>query len=480
MSDQTGHFKIFTDKPTSAKYITAGKDGYYNSGQPISPEGTEYSIQLKPILKEDHKGYEWLPSSYETSIAGKPEIKPCQKCHPDVTAQWKKSTHASSAINPVFLAFFRGTDQYGRENTGPGYKIDFPNSNGNCATCHVPAMALNNPFNSHPDDARGVASEGVFCDICHKIDGVRIDRTGGYPGTMSYRFNRPSAGHQLFYGSYDDVFPGEDSYHPLYGDSSYCAPCHNGKFWDVDIYSEYKEWAESDYAARKISCQNCHMAPDGVMTRFTPEEEGGIERRPETIPSHLFTGISDLAFMQESIDLGIRTELKDDRLTVVATVKNTKAGHHYPTGNPMRNMILLVDVVGADNRSLPLVNGERVPVWGGVGAVEEGNYAGLPGKGFAKVLRDSVPYPEGQNRRHLQPEYPAPHWRPSLIESDNRIPAFGEDVSRYEYRMPAELQGSIQINARLIYRRSYKKWMDAKGFVEKDMELANVNLTVGR
>src|SRR6185369_11925503 len=52
------------------------------------------------------------------------------------------------------------------------------NSNGNCATCHVPAMALDNPFNADPREASGAAGEGVFCDLCHKIDTARIDSNG--------------------------------------------------------------------------------------------------------------------------------------------------------------------------------------------------------------------------------------------------------------------------------------------------------------
>jgi hypothetical protein len=479
-TNQTGNFRIIAEKRVSSKHITAWKDGYFNGGYPLPPEGLVSTIRLAPILNEDNRIYEWLPALFQTIKSDKSEVKPCQKCHPDLTEQWIKSTHASSATNPVFLAFFQGTDNAGERDVGPGYKLDFPNSNGNCSSCHIPVMAQNKPFNSNPNEAKGVAREGVSCDFCHKINSVKIDDSGGYPGGMSYKFNRPSGEHQLFYGPYDDVFPGDDSYHPLYKDSRYCAPCHNGKFWDVMMYSEYEEWTKSDYATRNISCQNCHMAPDGVMTRFALEKEGGIERKPETIPSHTFNGIQDLNFMKESIELDVLAEQKDNHLTVTATVKNTKAGHHYPTGNPMRNMILLLDVTGENDLTLPLVSGEKVPVWGGVGNIEDGNFAGFPGKGFAKVLRDSSPYPDGRGQKHFKPQYPAPHWRPSVIESDSRIPANGMDVSQYEFSLPADLRGPIQVKVRLIFRRAYKNWMDTKGFKEQDMELAQKKVTVGR
>lgn len=376
------------------------------------------------------------------------------------------------------MAFFSGTDVNGKNDVVPGYKLDFPNSNGNCATCHVPALALDNPFNSDPNEAQGVAREGIFCDLCHKIDSVNIDKTGGKPGILSIQFQRPIDGHQIFYGPYEDVFPGDDSYHPLYEDSRYCAPCHNGKFWDVLAYSEFQEWAESSYAGKNIHCQNCHMKPNGIMTRFALEEEGGVLRDPATIPSHEFLGIKDIAFMSDAVELNTKADLEGDVLQVSVTIKNVNAGHHYPTGNPMRNMILLIDATVENGESLQMIKGERVPSWGGVGNPENGNYSDFPGKGFAKVLKDVLPYPDGRIRRHFQYEYPAPHWRPTIVESDNRIPADGSDISDYQFKLPKTLSGPIHITTRLIFRRAFKSWLEAKNFEMPDMEIARNNLVI--
>ncbi len=483
-TDDAGHFAIRTDTAVSSKYLTSWKEGFYNAGQPWLAETKEYRIVLKPAPQDDARDYVWRSSLSAPTPETNDEsavVKSCQDCHPLLTEQWEKSTHGSSAINPVFLAFFNGADRQGRKDVGPGYKLDFKNSNGNCATCHVPAMALIKPFDSDPNKARGVEREGVFCDLCHKIDSVRIDPTGGYPGTLSIQFKRPPTGQQVFYGPYDDVFPGDDTYHPLYKESRYCAPCHHGKFWGVLMYSEFQEWADSDYPARNIQCQGCHMLSDGKTSRFALEKEGSVERPPATIPSHSFTGINDLAFMSEAIDLTAQAEQQDDEVKVTITIKNVKAGHHYPTGNPMRNMVLLVDAIDSEGRGLSLLEGEKVPAWGGEGGtVADGNYAGLPGKGFAKVLRDAAPYPAGQ-QRHFRPEYPAPHWRPALIESDNRIPANGSDVSTYRYHVPADLRGPIKVSSRLIYRRAYKKWLDSKGFKIDEMEIARTDkFIIGR
>jgi hypothetical protein len=216
------------------------------------------------------------------------------------------------------------------------------------------------------------------------------------------------------------------------------------------------------------------------MTRFALEKEGGILRDPSTIPSHVNFGIRDRAFMMEAIALNTQTDLNKDILDISVTVKNVNAGHHYPTGNPMRHMILLVEVTDEKGVTLPMIKGERIPRWGGVGPKEEGNYADLPGKGFAKVLKDLLPYPDRRKKRHFRYDYPAPHWRPTLVESDNRIPADGSDISDYQFTIPENLSGSIHITIRLIFRRAYKKWLDAKKLEIPDMEIARNSLMIER
>jgi len=441
------------------------------------------NIVLKPVSSIDNEKYSWISSSHNRSIITEDkteEEKACQFCHPMIVEEWENSAHSTSAKNPLFLSFFNGTNKNNQKKVEPGYRLDFPNSQGNCAACHVPALALNNPFNSDPNKAQGAAKEGVFCDFCHKIVNTSIDRTGGYPGILSIQFQRQSEGSQIFYGPYDDSFPGDNSYHPLYKDSRYCAPCHNGRFWDVLAYSEFQEWAASPYAKKGIQCQDCHMKPTGRMSRFTLQREGGILRNPSTIPSHINYGVRNVSFMSDAIEIDTQASLKDNIVAVSVTLRNVKAGHHYPTGSPMRNMILLVDAVDKRGKPLPMMRGERVPSWGGVGAREDGNYAGLPGKGFAKVLRDLALYPDGQRRRRFRKEYPAPYWRPTLVESDNRIPAHGFDASNYQFHVTRTTSKPIYITTKLIYRRAYKKWLHVKGFNIDDMEISQNTLIIRR
>ena len=87
---------------------------------------------------------------------------------------------------------------------------------------------------------------------------------------------RPFNGHQFFAGPFDDVAPGEDTYTPIQKESAYCAPCHFGKFWEVEIYNSYGEWLDSPYSDPETgqTCQDCHMPP-GLNDRFASIDAGG-------------------------------------------------------------------------------------------------------------------------------------------------------------------------------------------------------------
>ena len=110
---------------------------------------------------------------------------------------------------------------------GPGYKLDFPNTSGNCASCHAPMAAVNDPYNTNPLLIDGVDKEGISCDFCHKILDVKLNFSTGnpnqnMPGVLSYDLRRPFDGNQFFSGPYDDVAPGEDVYSSIQKQSQYC------------------------------------------------------------------------------------------------------------------------------------------------------------------------------------------------------------------------------------------------------------------
>jgi len=132
---------------------------------------------------------------------------------------------------------------------------------------------------------------------------------------------------------------------------------------------------------------------------------------------------------------------------VVVDVKitNDKTGHHVPTDIPLRHLVLVVTATGPDGKPLALTDGPELPEW-------TGNYAGQPGKVYAKVLRDE-----------WTGEAPtAAYWRPVTLVEDNRLAAFATAASRYTFAAPAS--GAAKVEARLLFRRAFQKLAEEKGW----------------
>ncbi|MBF0200155.1 MAG: carboxypeptidase regulatory-like domain-containing protein [Desulfamplus sp.] len=476
-----------------------------NNGDAIYDEydmhcGDDFMLMtLKSHSLEDNREYQWL-SSYVQE--GKEEDN-CQRCHsnPDNENsllpfdEWIRDAHATSAQNPRFLSMYLGTDLDGNQSPyrkfawdrdygliplppdpgvpyyGPGFKLDFPALDGNCATCHAPLKAVLDPHATDASRLTGVDAEGVSCDFCHKIWDVSLDETTKLPrenmtGVLSYTYMRPPEGHQFFAGPLDDVAPGEDTYLPLQSESVFCAPCHHAVFGDTVIYNSYGEWLESPYSDPKTgqTCQECHMPLRGA-DHFALPEQGGLIRDTSTLRSHRMTGVDDALFMEEALSMDMEAAITSQGLSVQVTLTNDNTGHHVPTGNPMRHMILVVTALGHDGTELPLVNGPILPEWCGLGD-DEDDFAGLPGMVYAKVLEDtwSREYPSGA------------YWNDIRLISDNRIAAYASDKTNYIFDVP--IDGNVRVVANLYYRRAFKRIMEQKGWNIPDMTMKEIKIVI--
>lgn len=471
--------------------LTAYAPGYYIAGPfRALPGSAHIDISLKKHPARDHQGYEWVAA---TSSAER-EFN-CQNCHADSGAkdsalpfdEWIKDAHGTSVQNRRFLSMYNGTDLSGARRSpptprgvhsdygsfplppdpskpyfGPGFKLDFPASDGNCAACHAPAAAVTAPYGTDFNSVTGSGREGVTCDFCHKIWSVRLaSSTGlpypGMPGVLSISFRRPAPGSQLFIGPYDDV-AGEDTYSPLQRRSQICAPCHYGQFWGVQVYNSFGEWLASSYAdpVSGETCQDCHMPRRGSAL-VARRDKGAGDRDPQTVYSHLMPGTSDIALLRDTAVLRVNGQRAGDGIQVRVQVTNAKAGHHIPTDHPARNVILVVSATDAAGRELRQLSGPVIPDWGGKGN-ERADYAGRPGKIFAKILEELwtgvVPT--------------AAYWNPTRLREDTRLAAKATDTTDYQFAAP-ENGGRVAVRAILVFRRAFKTLDKQKGWAAPDI-----------
>jgi hypothetical protein len=505
VANAEGKFTLSKLAPDEAVYVTAWASGYYIVGVEASPGDEDIEIHLHTHTDKDNPDYAWLPSQYHP---GQGEDQGCAECHSSADPkglsrplgslpvdEWLQDAHSQSAVNSRFLTMYTGTDVLGNQspNTrygysrdygsfplrpdpdqpyyGPGYKLDFPETAGNCAACHTPAASVNDPYSIDPTTISGVATEGVPCDFCHKVWGVKLNQNEmpypNMPGVLSYEFRRPPEGHQFFAGPFDDVAPGEDTYSPLQQQSQFCAPCHFGVFWDTVIYNSYGEWLESPYSDPETgqTCQDCHMPPLGV-THFATPDAGGLERDPSTIFSHRMPGASDEELLQNAVTIHVDAYREGDKVIVKVDIANDLTGHHVPTDSPLRHLILLVQATGPDGEALELLDGPVIPEWGGVGNPDEGYYAGLPGKGYAKILMElwTEVSPTGA------------YWNPTQVVSDNRLAAFEVDTSTYTFALSSDSNPTVTVT--LLFRRAFIELMEQKGWEVPDIIMEEETLLV--
>jgi YVTN family beta-propeller protein len=435
----------YTDQKVSWAYVT--------------PPINNVVLTLRPYDTRDNTAYVWNTSFADPA---NPTLG-CGHCMSPSFQEWQHTAHAKSGTNVRFFSLYNGTDITGTGVISPGYKLDFPGTVGNCATCHAPGTAYDAPFTTDMNALTGVNREGVFCEFCHKVGAVYLNPAtnrpyNNAPGVISMRLYRPYGSDQIFFGSLDDVTR-RVSYLPVERKSQFCAPCHQFSFWGTPIYQSYREWQESAYPSEGIECQTCHMPP-GTSPTFVLPEKGGLSRDPNRMASHLDLGLKDTTFMQSTVAMTLTAQPANNAAQVNVTLNNVNAGHHVPTDSPLRNMLLVITATDGQGQPLALQSGGTVPAWGG-------NYVGKPGKGYAKILRDVI-----------SGESPVVnYWKQTLIVSDNRLPARGIDTSSYTFALPPG-SSPTHITATLIFRRAFQSVEQARGWQSSDIVMAQASATL--
>jgi hypothetical protein len=500
-TDDEGRFALVGLQAGVPVTVSAWKEGYYCANvEKVTPPSSHITLTMRLVQTDDNPNYPWIPPTGENS---------CYSCKPGVTQVWlDNDAHGKSATNPRFLTIYNGTDVNGKQSPltrygynrdygriplrpdltqpyyGPGYKLDFPDSTGNCAACHTPGAAVDAPYGTDPNTVSGVNKSGVHCDYCHKVAGVKLDAASGLPdpnmpGVLSQDIRRPfpedKDRYSIFFGTFDDDnVPMEDTYLPLLKESQWCAPCHYGVFWDTLVYNSFGEWLASPYSDPKTgkTCQQCHMpAPtmlnEQPITNVAPGK-GGVERDPSTIPAHTFPGASSTELLQNAVFMKVSGQRTGGRMIVKVSIVNDRTGHDVPTDSPLRQMILLVQARGPDGSPLTQVDGPTIPDYGGVGDQSKGYFSGLPGKIYAKILAElwTEITPTGA------------YWNPTRIVSDNRLAAFAIDVSTYTFAAPPGTPITVEVT--LLYRRAFKQLMDQKGWDVPDIIMAHATMQVNK
>jgi hypothetical protein len=489
-TDHQGRFELETGPLPGTRFmVTAGKEGWFNNGVLGYGSGDVGDIYLNPVYLNDQPDYRFISPVT------------CSRCHVKEAQYWDKSKMAHTTSNRLVLDLFYGTDAYDRQGIGPGYRLDHPGSNGNCVTCHAPSVAASSPL--LPDMLGALRSpfaewDGISCDYCHKVRRVLSDQAKPSGFSAILERQSPAAGSSiLVFGPYDDVVapPMAASYNPLDQQAEFCSTCHSHlakvnatTTWEHDkvysasewegfgltdrsmvpiqtTYQEWKQWQDGlppNDPNKGKKCQDCHMSwrkemlpYDNYIVDGMARNMWGTFRSPQTIHPHHFDGGTETQ-LKTSLAMELEGEVKDGRLTIDVYITNTNGGHWVPTGETMRSVMLLLHVNDSKGRPLSMSKGSTLPEWTGKGKAEDGNYSGLPGVVFARVLKDQ----EGNLN--------VPFWRAVGIASDNRIRPKGTVNLKFEFAMN-DPNDEPTAEAKLIYRPVIRPWAENKGWPVKDI-----------
>jgi len=226
------------------------------------------------------------PKSY-SDLEASLSPKACGQCHAEQWQDWQQSLH-SQTVKAGLLWQFQLMAQ----------------SDANaCLECHAPLaeqkalLALEHDWPAAPKTAmpnyisEDLAEQGLVCAACHVRDHKRY-------GPVPREGKEQTAAHQGFV--VEEAF----------SQSEFCSSCHqfpddwprtNGKLRE----NTYQEWLASPYADQGVQCQSCHM-PDR---------------------KHQWQGIHSPSMVEQALSV----QLKQDGGQITAAVKNTGAGHLFPT-----------------------------------------------------------------------------------------------------------------------------------------------------
>lgn len=208
----------------------------------------------------------------------------CKECHADIYNEWLADEHAGARFHPL---------------------LPWDPTRTECTSCHAPKPVFETGLEKMAELRPDFHDEGVDCLACHKNG-----------ETMAAASLRPGA------AECEPIFDSRLKSAEL------CSPCHA-------LHGSYTEWRATEFAAKGITCQDCHMPP---VKRPAPggQTTGGY--------SHKFRDGNDLDFLREAVSLIAAPE--GDKIVVKIT--NKGAGHNIPAEISNRELFCLTTVYDRD------------------------------------------------------------------------------------------------------------------------------------
>ncbi|VTS01685.1 tetratricopeptide repeat protein [Tuwongella immobilis] len=451
----------------------------------------------------------------------------CMKCHQDVYNDHIHSAHKFSSFNnPPYLFSVRETRKVSLERDGNVKAARW------CAGCHDPVPFFSGAFdNPNYDDVNDkTAHAGITCTACHAMTHVNstkgnadytIEEPEHYPLAFSDNPWLQWVNNQVIKAKPD--FHKKTFLKPFHKTAEFCSTCHKVSL-PVEL-NHYKDFLRgqnhydsfllsgvSGHGVRsfyyppeaKVNCAECHMPLKPSMDFGSRDFDGtGIRKRHDHLFPGANTGLFELlkftdrykdraAKFDESIRkntdylTGVDPEGKDKKLRidlfglkeggsidgkliaplrptipalkpgqtylVEAVVRTLGVGHHFSQGTVDSNEIWV---------DFEAKVGDRVIARNGATGNPDDTGPVDPWAHFINV------HMLDRNGNRIDRRNPQDIFTPLY---DHQIPPGGAAVVHYQLDIPKDVQGEVQITARVRYRKfdySYMKYVHGNQPVPK-------------
>ena len=435
----------------------------------------------------------------------------CAECHADIHQQWQQSAHRFSSFNnPAYLFSVRNTRKMAFERDGNVHATRL------CAGCHDPVTLFSGAFDdpNFDDENHPTAHAGITCVTCHSIEHISGNR-----GNADYVIARPQ--HYPFAATKHPALRSINSLliranpdlhkrtflRPLHKTAEFCGTCH--KVHLPEALNHYR-WLRGQnhydsfllsgvsghgvqsfyYPKRAVeSCAGCHMP---LESSTDPAARSRDEVSGPSAHRHLFPGantaLGHLLDMpvevtrahQEQLAGALRVDIFAIRqggeedvfaplrpavptlrpgstyvLNIV--IRNLRVGHHFTEGTADSNEVWL---------DVALMSGGKVI--GRSGGLNPNDKSVDPWSHFVNAY---VLDRNGQriDRRNAEDIF--------VKLYDHQIPAGAADVVRYQFRVPDAIDGALEIEARLRYRKfdtEYLRYIQGDAFIGNDLPIVTI------
>jgi hypothetical protein len=319
----------------------------------------------------------------------------CGICHRAIYEAWHASSHAIAMTSPIFL------DAEGAAERDYG-----PAARKVCLTCHAPMAARL----ADDDLTRKVSWEGVTCDYCHSIKGV-AEHEGGVQADV--RFGPVRSG-----PSKDAISPAHGTaFSDVHTSARLCAVCHEYRnSLGFPVITTYSEWKGGPSGRASVDCQRCHME----IVRAAVVDPRIKRDASHLVNLHEMPGSHSQSQLNKALTARLSATRNGELVDVVVHVRNKGVGHAFPTGSPMRQLILEVR------------------------ALSGGNSVGTGSRLYTRVLADA----QGQT---IEKEYVA-FLKAAKVVSDTRLAPDETRAESFSFKVPPGRP--VRIEAAFYYRHT--------------------------